>query len=49
MQNPLNMCIFHSQLIDLDPKTHFVQFYLRVASYFSPGAKKYVTLGMRLL
>ena len=47
---PILMCSFHSQLIDLDPKTHFVQFYPKVAAYFlSWGKNKYVTLGMRLL
>ena len=32
------------------PKTHFVQFYLKVVSYFlSWGKNKYVTMGIRLL
>ena len=45
-----DMCILHSQLIDLDPKTHFVQYYLKIASYFlSWGKNKYMTLGMQLL
>ena len=43
------MCFYHSQLIDLDPKTH-VQFCLKVATYLlSRGKNKDVTLGMRLL
>ena len=37
-------------MIDLDPRTNFVQFYPKVASYFlSWGKNKNVTLGMRLL
>ena len=46
----LDMSFFHSQLIDFDPKTHFVQFYLKIASYLlSRGKNKNMILGMRLL
>ena len=34
------MCISHAKLIDLDPKTHFGQFYPRLLFIFSPGAKQ---------
>ena len=35
-----DMCIFTLNWSTLTPVTHFVQFQLKVASYFSPGAKK---------
>ena len=44
------MCIFTLNWLTLTPKTHFIQFYLKVASYFlSWGKNENVTLGMRLL
>ena len=45
-----DMCIFTLSWWILTPKIHFVQFYLKVASYFLPwGKNKNVTLGKRLL
>ena len=48
---PILICIFFTlNWLTLTPKTHFVEFYLKVASYvLSWGKNKYVTLGMRLL
>ena len=44
------MCIFTLNWLTLIPKTYFVQFYLKVASYFlSWGKNNNVALGMRLL
>ena len=41
--------VYHSQLIDFDLQTHFVQFYLKIASYLLTWGNKNVTLGMGLL
>ena len=44
-----DMCIFTLNRSTLTHKTHFVQFYLKVASNFLSWSKnKNVTLGMRL-
>ena len=43
-------CIFILNWLTSTPETYFVQFYLKVASYFlSWGKNKNMTLGMRLL
>ena len=42
--------VYFSFYLTLTPKTHFVQFYLKITSYFlSLGKTKYVTLRMGLL
>ena len=43
-------CVFSTlNWLTLTPKTHFVQFYLKVTFYFLFwGKNKYITLGMRL-
>ena len=47
---PILTFIFSLNWLTLTSKIHFVQFHLKVASYFlSWGKNKYVTLGMRLL
>ena len=47
---PILTCVFSTlNWLTLAPKTHFIQFYLKVTFYFlSWGRNKYMTLGMRL-